>query len=202
MQELPENATPIKAALSKVIDSIFDIRAKGMGLHMVRNMELAQSFSIFDSEKFPGYDYLRRYEKLANIDFKLILEFEGKKWVRNQSFGDLWSEMERNQNLYREAMERMKRQELGVRVRGAMKQLEVTNDDKQMAYLGLFKSRQDLVDYVTKIFSLYNISNKTKDVRKAFESGLMSYEKKSVYHLNLNSESVENFCNMINSPKK
>jgi hypothetical protein len=202
IQELPENATPINAALSKVIDSIFDLRAKEMGLYMVRNMELAQSFSIFDSEKFPGYDYLRRYEKLADIDFKLIIEFEGKKWVRNQSFADLWSEIERNSNLYKEAGERIKREELGIRVSGAMKQLEVNNDDKQMAYLGLFKTKQDLVEYVTKIFSLYYISNKKQDVRKAFESGLMSYEKKTLYHLNINSKRIENFCNMINSPKK
>ncbi len=201
-QELPENGTPIKAALAKVIDSIFDLRAKNMGLHSVRDLELAKSSSVFVQEKFPGYDYVKRYTELANVDFKLIIEFDGTKWVRNQNFDDQWRQITNNWTLNKQAIDDIRRNELGTKVRKATKQMEDTYDKKQMSYLGLFETKQDLIEYIKQIFALYQIGDMKEDaIKKAFMSRLVSCEKKSVYQLNINSKSIETFCNMINSPK-
>jgi hypothetical protein len=124
ISELPENVTSIKAALAHVIDSILDLNAKDMGLHTVLDSQLAENLSVFNIEThFPGYDYLKRYIELAKTNFKVLIEFDGEKWVATQEFGDLEKQREDTLKLYKEAYESIFSEQRRVRIKKAIQQL-------------------------------------------------------------------------------
>ena len=99
--ELPENDTAIKSALARIVDSVLETIGKDMGLYTVRDGQLAESLSSFTrQQQHPGYDFLKRYMKLVDTNFKVIIEFDGKKGVRRQRFSDVRKFVSDNQKPY------------------------------------------------------------------------------------------------------
>jgi hypothetical protein len=85
--ELAANATAIKSSLAKVVDTVLETigKDKGLGLYTVRDGQLAESLSPFNiREQLPGYDFVKRYTNLADTTFKVLIEFDGKKWIKTQ----------------------------------------------------------------------------------------------------------------------
>jgi len=198
ISELPENATSIKAALAHVIDSILDIKAKNMGLHTVLDSQHAESLSVFNIEiNFPGYDYLKRYIELAKTNFKVLIEFDGEKWVATQEFGDLEKQREDTLKFYREASERIYSEQRRIRMKKAIQQLSLDSNTTRngLKYLHLFEAKVDLKEFVYKTFELYEKdNNKLKElVREAFATGLLKYDREVLYHLKMNKEKLQEF---------
>lgn len=82
---LSDNNTNLKASMAAVVDSILDLKAKEMGLFSMLDEEFRISKSILTPfnrrNYFPGYDALKRYENLAKTKFRILIEFDGEKWV-------------------------------------------------------------------------------------------------------------------------
>jgi hypothetical protein len=200
--ELRENATIIRSALANVIDAILDLKAKDMGLYTVSDSQLAESLSVFNIEtNFPGYDYLKRNIALANNNFKVLIEFDGKKWVKTQKFNDLKKQREATLKLYKEEPERILLQERRIRIKQAIQLLDTNITKDRLQDLHLFATEAELKEFVYKTFELYEKdSNKLKQVlRDAFASGLLECDKRVLYHLKMNKEKIQEFYNSINS---
>jgi hypothetical protein len=201
--ELPENATSIKAALAHVIDSILDLNAKDMGLHTVLDSQLAENLSVFNVEThFPGYDYLKRYIELAKTNFKVLIEFDGEKWVATQEFGDIEKQREDTLKIYKEAYESIFSEQRRVRIKKAIQQLSLDSNTTMngLKHLHLFETEPKLKEFVYKTFGLFEKDNNKLNelVTKAFATGLLKYDRKVLYHLKMNKEKLHKFNNSIN----
>ena len=153
--EYRENATIIRSALANVIDSILDLRAKDKGLYTVSDSQLAESLSVFNIEtNFPGYDYLKRNINLANDKFKILIEFDGKKWVKTQKFNDLKKQHEGNLKFYKEASERIRLQERKMRINNAIQLLDSNLTKDRLQDLHLFGTEAESKEFVYKSFQL------------------------------------------------
>jgi hypothetical protein len=208
--DLPENATSIKAALARVIDSILDLKAKDMRLPTVLDSQHAESLSVFNVEtNFPGYDSLKRYIALAKTNFKILIEFDGEKWVATQNFDDIEKYREDTLKFYKEPFENIRSQERRIRINKAIQDIsfDTNTTRKELQHLRLFETKADLKEFVHKNFELYekdNIykkdSNNLKEIiQRAFATGLFEYDKKVLYHLKTNIKKLNEFHNSINS---
>jgi hypothetical protein len=196
--EVPENNTLIKSALARVVDSILEILEKDMRLFTVRDGELAENSSLSISsylDQFPGYDFLRRYKILANTDFKLLIEFNGKKWFKSQRF----NELERWINGTRKSITNFHKEEIlspdrRRRINDAVVNLIQIREDS-FKYAHLFVEEQDIREYLYNHFGLYGEKNENLEeiVNKAYGSGLFQADKKVLYYLKVNPEKYQSF---------
>jgi hypothetical protein len=201
ISDLPENATNIKSALAHVIDSILDLKANYMGLHTVLDSQLAENLSMFNIEtNFPDYDSVKRKIDLAKTNFKVLIEFDGEKWVKTQKLDDLEKQREDNLKFYKEAFQRIRLQERRIRIYNAIQLLDSNLTKDRLGDLLLFATKAELKEFVYKIFQLdEKDNNKLKElVTKAFATGLLECDRKVLYHLKMNKEKIQEFYNSIN----
>jgi hypothetical protein len=200
--ELSENSTPIKAALANVVDSVLEIRAKDTGLKTVRDGQLAEDLSIFNVEtNFPGFDYLKRYITLANINFKVLIEFDGEKWVKTQRFNDIRKQRNDSLNIYRKATKSILSENRRIRLNKAV---QILSKDwlrirNLLQYSNLFENEEDLKEYAYKIFGLHEQDkDRLKEaVQKAFESELLRYYKKALFYLEVDKEKLQEYHSLV-----
>jgi regulatory ArsR family protein len=197
--ELPGNETLIRSALARVVDSILQTIGKDMQLFTVRDGQLAENSSFNFLDQFPGYDFARRYEKLAKTDFKLLIEFNGKEWVNTQIFDDLEKQIDdRRKSLSGYYYEKILSHDRRRRINEAIQHLIQVPED-YLKFSHLFRNEEDIRKYLYKQFSFYG--EKSDDlqeiVNKGYECGLFQTEKKVLYSLKVNSEKYQFFMNLI-----
>jgi len=186
---LPANATRIKNALANVVDSILDIKGKDMRLYAVGNADLAQNILSNIEQHFLGYDSRKRYLELAMTSFKFLIEYNGAKWAKTQRFDDLDNEFDDNLSFYRNL--KFHSQDKIVKIGQAMGILS-RNPSGEYENVLLFKTKEELEQYVLKIFENFFIEKENLNdmVKKGFEIGLFEYEQKQLYSLKVNEEKV------------
>jgi hypothetical protein len=199
--EIPENNTLIKSALAKVVDSVLETFERDMGLFTVRDGELAEKSLDPNNgfqEYFPGYDYLKRYKNLANRDFNLQIEFNGKKWFKTQKLGDVErkiDDMRKSKKSYYN--ENFLSSERHKRIHDAILNLmQIKEDSYKYAYL--YKNRQEMRERLLKHFTSYGEQNDSLEeiIAKAFKCGLFQSQKKILLYLKVNPEK---YCDFMDS---
>jgi len=207
--ELPENATAIKSSLARIVDSVLETvgKDKGLGLYTVRDGQLAESLSGFNiQQQFPGYDFLKRYRKLADTTFEIVIKFNGKKWIRTQRFKDVRKLISDSQRLYNESMKQILSRERHKRINEALQRLADYNDwnktKDSVKWSHLFENEEDLTKYLCQNFIFYGEKNNPMEiVNKAFESGIFQKQEKTLTYLTLNPEpkKIEQFYNLLDN---
>jgi hypothetical protein len=185
---LPENNTNLKASIAAVVDSILDLKAKQMGLFTILDEEFRQRLTTSNlNVYFPGYDALKRYETLAKTKFSVLIEFDGEKWASKQDFEDLEKRMETRTEFFSENIH-LTDQRVGFNK--AIYNL-LSGGDLWTAKLHanhLFRSREELKEYLTNHFKINGITNKNQlDIilKNGFGTGFFSEEEMTLYQLNV-----------------
>ena len=190
--ELQTNATAIKSSLAKVVDTILETigKDKGLGLYTVRDGQLAESLTPFNmQEQYPGYDFLKRYSKLADTSFKILIEFDGKKWIKTQRSSDVRKHVFNKRKSFAEYYSKqILSQDRRKRINEALQILVDKNDwnkvKENLKWSHLFENKIELTEYLTQHFGFYGEKNNPKEiVDKAFESGLLRTQSKILTYL-------------------
>ena len=201
---LPENDTYLKAAVASVVDSILDFKAKDMGLFTIFDQQFRDEVTIFNMDTYhPAYDYIKRYLNLASSDFKVLIEYEGKKWAESQNFEDVEKNVEDTREFYNKFSEDIGVLDRNIRINKAIYSLlqgggELTERSLE-TYL-MFDSQKKLHEFIYNYFKLYQVGNedKVKDiVQKALESGFFKIEEKVFYCLKVNKANKLQFFNSL-----
>jgi len=204
--ELAENKTAIKSALARIVDSVLDTIGKDMGLYTVRDGQLAESLSSFTrQQQHPGYDFLKRYMKLVDTNFKVLIEFDGKKGVRRQRFSDVRKFVSDNQKPYieyyvKQILSQDRRKRINVALQGLADRQDWNKVKDSVKWSNLFENEEELTDFLCQHFGFYGEKNNPKEiVGKAFESGLLQRQKKTLTYLTLDPdpEKIQQFYNLL-----
>jgi hypothetical protein len=189
--EEPQNNTLIKSALARVVDSVLETIEKDMGLFTVRDGELAENSldpNYGFQNYFPGYDYLKRYKNLANIDFKLQIEFNGKKWFKTQRLVDLERKIDdmrkSRKDYHKNFLSPSRRRRISDAISNLM---QIREDYYKYAYL--FKDRDEMKERLLEHFSSWSGEQNDSPeeiVTKAFKCGLFQPENKKFFRLKVN----------------
>lgn len=197
--EVGENNTLIKSALARVVDSILETLEDELRLFTVRDGQLAENTISSYQNQFPGYDYLRRYKNLANTDFKLLIEFNGKKWFKPQRL----NELERQINGMRESLTNFHQEKIFSpdrrrRINDALVNLYQIREDS-FKHVHLFSEEQDIREYLYKHFEFYGEKNNNLEeiVNKAFDCGLFQTDEKTLSYLKVNHEKYSSFIKLL-----
>jgi hypothetical protein len=196
--ERPENNTLIKLALARVVDSVLETLEKDLGLFTIREGNLADNSLLSSSsflDHFPSYDYLKRYKNLANEDFMLQIEINGRKWLKKQRLNDLVKKIDdirkSRKDYYRKNIFSSDRRK---RIHDAILNLmQIREDFYKYAYL--FKDKQEMREYLLEHFRSYGEQNDNLEeiVNKAYKCGLFRAEKRTYYYPKVNHEKYQPF---------
>jgi hypothetical protein len=208
--ELPANATAIKSSLAKVLDTVLETigKDKGLGLYTVRDGQLAESLTPFNiQEQFPGYDFLKRHMKLADTTFKVLIEFDGKKWIKTQRSNEVRKHASNNRKSFAEYYsKKILSQDRRKRINEALQILADKNDWNKvkgnMKWSHLFGNNKELTEYLIQHFGFYGEKNNPKEiVDKAFESGILQTQNKKIIHLTLDPDpkKIQQFYSLLDS---
>ncbi|MGH9983472.1 MAG: hypothetical protein ACRD8W_05885 [Nitrososphaeraceae archaeon] len=201
---LIENNTYLKAAAEVIIDTILDLKAKDIGLKTILDHDFREVRSPFNQETiFPTYDYLKRYEQLAATTFKVLIEFDGGKWIQSQNFSEIEGEIEAHRQDRKEIYQYIRSMDLSKRVNKVICALGATNilSERSLEALRLFQTRDQLKEFIYNCFKLYSrIENEEKlriIVSKALELGYIKYETRKFKHLKLNKSKKAEFLEYL-----
>jgi hypothetical protein len=193
---LPENNTNLKAAMAAVVDSIFDLKAKEMGLFSMLDEEFRINKlapTLFNMRNyFPGHDALKRYENLAKTKFSALIEFDGEKWVSKQDFEDLEKKIQKERESWSHFGHKM--MEERVRFNKAIYNLLSGGSDLSTVYLNtmhLFHNHKELREYLINHFKINQITDKDQldtIVKNGFDTNFFSIEKMTLYRLNVGKD--------------
>jgi hypothetical protein len=206
--ELPENATAIKSALARTVDSVLETIGKDMGLYTVRDGQLAESLTLFTmQQRYPGYDFLKRYMKLADTNFKVLIEFDGKKWVRAQKFNDIERFVNDTRKSYNEYYaKQILSQDRRKRINEALQRVADRGDwnkvKDSVKWSHLFETEEELIAHLCQCFGYYGEKNNPKEiVSKAFKSRLLQRQKKTLTYITLDPDpkKVQQFYDLLDN---
>jgi hypothetical protein len=202
---LPENNTFLKASAATLVDTILDLKAKNIGLNTVLDHEFREQFSIFNwHTNFPGFDFRRRYGKLAaGTKFKVLIEFDGESLSKVYNDEEMENEIAHNRarrdKWFKEVLASDKAK-LVDKVIGLLGQ--GTNlSDRDLSSMRLFSSPNELRDTLDTYFSLYKLGHNERHqkeiIRHGLNSGLFEIEKKILYHLRVNRSKLNEFSSFV-----
>jgi hypothetical protein len=196
---LEDNATIIKTPAAALVDAILDLKAKEIGLDTILDFESRDSLSIFNIEdRPPGYDDLKRRIQLANANFKLLIEFDGRKWAekQKQKLEDLMSDHKEYYDSYRKSLQERHNKEIIKKIDRIINMLPSTSSKDTIEHLGLFKNQSILKDYLYKLFEIKYAADKNKInelIQKAYNCGLFEESKRMFISLKVNKEKIWKF---------
>jgi hypothetical protein len=197
---LPENDTNLKASLALVVDSILDLRAKEMGLFSILHEEHRDRLTPFNIRSyFSGYDAIKRYEDLAKTRFRVLIEFNGEKWVSKQDFEDLERRIENSRDHFSKNIGLIN--ERAAFNKGIYNLL--SGGDLSVAKLRsnhLFNDREELREYLKDHFKINQITNKNQInmiLKNGFDTGFFSIEKRTLYHFKVRKEKELQFLDSL-----
>jgi hypothetical protein len=195
---LEENATPIKTTAAALVDAILELKSKDIGLLSILNFESRDTLSISNIEnRPPGYDDLKRRMQLANTNFKLLIEFDGREWAKKQKYEDLMSNHEEYLNFYRKSAESRRAKKFVDKIDFIVKMLARPSASRDtFEEHSLFKNKKELKDYLRKFFEEHQVADKnklTEVIQKAYNCGLFAESKKTFISLNVNKEKIWKF---------
>jgi predicted transcriptional regulator len=186
---LEDNSTNIKKPAAALVDSILDLKAKDIGLNTILDFEYRDSLSISNVEdKPPGYDDLKRRVELANTNFKILIEFDGRVWAekQGQKLEDLLSDQKEYFDSYRKSLQERHDKEIIQKIDRIINMLPSTSSKHTIEHLGLFKNQSILKDYLYKLFEIKYAVDKNKInelIQKAYNCGLFEESKRTFVSL-------------------
>jgi predicted transcriptional regulator len=196
---LEENATNIKAPAAALVDAILELKAKDIGLLSILDFESRDTLSISNIEdRPPGHDDLKRRRELANTNFKLLIEFDGRDWAKKQKYEDLISNLEGNLNFYRKSAESKRAKNFIDKIDFMFRMLARSSSSRDtFKESNLFKNKGELLDYLYELFvEKYQIGDKLKlreVIKKAYNYGLLEVSKKEFISIKVNKEKIWEF---------
>lgn len=205
---LPTNATRIERAMAGVVDAILDVRAKQLGLASILNLEHRRKLTVENMPSyFPGYDIQKRFATLADIGFKVLIEFEGDKWVKKQSFGDLEKWYEDTFTTYWKSKEEFRAKKREERLEMAISDILMSmgidhRGLKEMEEGRFFDTKEDLRQYILKRLEFY-VPEDNKElanlwVEKLEEYGAVEYRTKTYHYLHTNKKKFQEVLDYAN----
>jgi hypothetical protein len=208
--ELAANATAIKSSLAKVVDTVLETigKDKGLGLYTVRDGQLAESLSPFNiQQQLPGYDFVKRYTKLADTTFKVLIEFDGKKWIKTQKLNEVKKHIYDNRKSFAEYYSKhILSHDKRKRINEALQILADKNDwnkvKNNVKWSHLFENEEELTKHLSQHFESYGEKSNPKEVvDKAFESGILQTQNKKIIHLTLDPDpkKIQQFYSLLDS---
>ena len=196
---LEENATNIKAPAAALVDAILELKAKDIGLLSILDFESRDTLSISNIEdRPPCHDDLKRRRELANTNFKLLIEFDGRDWAKKQKYEDLISNLEGNLNFYRKSAESKRAKNFIDKIDFMFRMLARGSSSRDtFKESNLFKNKGELLDYLYELFfEKYQIGDKLKlreVIKKAYNCGLLEVSKKEFISVKVNKEKIWEF---------
>lgn len=203
----------MKQAIAEVVDVILDFRAKSRGALTILDQELRDKATVFNTDIYhPAFDYRKRYEDLAAIDFAVLIEFKGKKWVESQNSTNLENSLdgvlEADRESYVQTLRKIRSADRNTRISKAIYNImggsgRRTLTQKSLEANRLFYSRDALRDYIRNWFRVYQVDQLHIEeiIRKAFKSKYIQIERKKFYHLKFNKAKKLQFFNSISLNK-
>jgi hypothetical protein len=201
---LVENDTYLKQVVAIVVDTILDFKAKDKGLFTILDQQFRDEVAAFNSDTYyPSYDYRKRYIDLADINFTVLIKFEGKKWVESQNFQDLEKNIQANRRFY-DISEGVKLMDRSVRINKAIYTLlggggELTK--RGLEGNRLFSSETELMEFVHNCLKIWQVGKQdeiNKLMQEAFKCGYFQIEKKELYHLKIDKTNKVQFFDFLN----
>jgi hypothetical protein len=206
---LSENGTAIQAASGRLVDEILDIKARDILLQSKLDSQYADEVTVFNIENMPpGYDVLRRFQKLAaETKFLFVIEFDDKIWAKNQNFRNVEANRIKTINLYKESLRERRSLELTKKLDWILSMLTKDTPTKRTyESLHMFSTKKDSIEYSYEWFRKYHVLKDnhklTELVRKAFNSGLFKLEKETFYCLKVDLSNRKKFYDSLLSKYK
>jgi len=206
---LSENGTAMQAASGRLVDEILDIKARDILLQSKLDSQYADELTSFNIENMsPGYDTLRRFQKLAaETKFLFVIEFDGKIWAKNQNFRNVEADRVKTINFYNESLRERRSLELTKKLDWIISMLTKDSPTKRTyESLQMFSTKKASTEYVYEWFRKYHVirdERKLKElVRKAFSSGLFKLEKETFYCLKVDLRNRKKFYDSLISKHK
>src|SRR5215469_6794588 len=156
----------------------------------------------------PGYDTLRRSQKLAaETKFLFVIEFDGKIWAKNQNFRNVQADRVKTINLFKESLRERRSLELTKKLDWIISMLTKDSPTKRTyESLQMFSTKKGSIEYVYEWFRKYHVirdERKLKElVRKAFSSGLFKVKKETFYCLKVDLRNRKKFYDSLISKYK
>src|SRR5215471_18271389 len=206
---LSENGTAMQAASGRLVDEILDIKARDMLLQSKLDYQYADEVTLFNIENMPpGYDTLRRFQKLAaETKFLFVIEFDGKIWAKNQNFRNVEADRIKTINLFKESLSEYRSLELTKKLDWIISMLTKDSPTKRTyESLQMFSTKKASIEYVYEWFRKYHVirdERKLRElVRKAFSSGLFKLEKETFYCIKVDLRNRKKFYDSLISNHK
>jgi hypothetical protein len=135
---------------------------------------------------------------LANTNFKLLIEFDGRDWAKKQKYEDLISNLEGNLNFYRKSAESKRAKNFIDKIDFMFRMLARGSSSRDtFKESNLFKNKGELLDYLYELFfEKYQIGDKLKlreVIKKAYNCGLLEVSKKEFISVKVNKEKIWEF---------
>jgi hypothetical protein len=189
----------MQAASGRLVDEILDIKARDILLQSKLDSQYADEVTSFNIENMPpGYDTLRRFQKLAaETKFLFVIEFDGKIWAKNQNFRNVEADRVKTISLFKESLRDHRSLELTKKLDWIISMLTKDSPTKRTyESLQMFSTKAS-IEYVYEWFRKYHVirdERKLKElVRKAFNSGLFKLEKETFYCLKVDLRNRKKF---------
>jgi hypothetical protein len=206
---LSENGTTIQAASGRLVDEILDLKARDILLQSKLDSQYADEVTVFNIEYMPpGYDTLRRFQKLAaETKFLFVIEFDGKIWAKNQNFRNAEVDRIKTINFYKESLREHRSLELTKKLDWIISMLTKDSPTKRTyESLHMFSTKKDLIECVYEWFRKYHVlkdGHKLNElVRESFSSGLFKLEKETFYCLKVDLRNRKKFYDSLISKYK
>jgi biotin operon repressor len=205
----PINSTRMEIALARVVDSVLDARAKDLGLYSILDLEHRRNLESFNlPHQFPGHDRMKRLTQLPGIDFKILIEFDGKSWVRKQNLEDLEKVYMMDMQFYQNMIKRVRSRPLERRQREAFQSLvrNFNNIDqrswKELEDHRFFRSKEELDEFIMKEIMVYLPEGKNtgkKLLQSLRRSGVIEYDERKFYRAKVNRGKIGEFLKILKS---
>jgi hypothetical protein len=132
---------------------------------------------------------------LANIDFKLIIEFNGKKWLKTQKLNDLKKKInDRRKSIKDYYHENILSSDRRRGIHDALLNL-MQREDYYYKYAYFSKDEQEMREYLFEHFRSHGERNENLEdiVNKAYKCGLFQPQKKTFFYLKVDPEKYNAF---------
>ncbi len=147
---LIENATTLEASAAVLADEIIDLEAKRLGLGTTLDSPYSDKVTVFNIENIPpGYDELKRFEKLSKMKFTLVMEFDGEKWAEKQNFKKLETSHEKTIEFYKKSSEYRRSGEFMQKLDWIISMLAKNSQ--------MFNTERELTEHVYEWFRKYHV---------------------------------------------
>ena len=206
---LSENGTALQAASGRLADEVLDIKARDILLQSKLDSQYADEVTVFNIENMPpGYDVLRRFQKLAaETKFLFVIQFDGKIWAKSQNFRNVEADRIKTINMYKESLREHRSLELTKKLDWIISILTKDTPTKRTyESLHMFSTKKDSIEFVYEWFRKYHVVRDnhklTELVRKAFNSGLFKLKKETFYCLKVDLSNRKKFYDSLISKHK